>query len=209
MGILDRAFGPGRHHVKSSTTAKRQLASVQEAEEAFERGVRRLLDVNHWSRLSGLDQARFVLYDATGRRAYRMHAEPGDFVAIALPVAGIMRTDWVRIEAARVTPTSATLVLRPSHDPTRRPTMPAVTAHFFTREATNRFRLERRGPWLIARVEGRDESANVGEECGGTQLALINRVLAEGGWGLLPTASPQARQWERFTRRLIGLRGSS
>lgn len=209
MGILDRAFGQGRHHVKSSTSAKRQLPSVEAAGEAFERGVRRLLDVNQWSRLSGLDQARFVLYDARGRRVYRVQAEPGDFVAIALPVAGLMRTDWVRVEAVRVTPTAAVLVVRPSHDPTRRPPMPDVTAHFFTREATNRFTLERRGPWLIARVEGRDECANVGDECGGAQLALVNRVLAEGGWGLLPTASPQTRQWERFTRRLVGLGNSS
>jgi hypothetical protein len=149
-----------------------------------------------------------VLFDAAGRRRYRMEAAPGDFVAIALPVAGLWRTDWVRVEAVDRAPDRLTLTVRPSHDPTRRPMAEHLTAHFFTREARNLFTLERRGPWLFARVEGLDECANVGAECESPALAVVNRLLAEGGWGWpgpWSVGSPQGRQWERFTRRLVGI----
>jgi hypothetical protein len=208
MTLFDDALGAGRHHQKSSMTARRLFDSPDEARRAFASRGRRLLDVNCWSKLSGVEMARFVLFDATGARRYGMAAEPGDFVAIALPIAGLVRTDWVRIEAIALERDKIRLTVRPSHDPTRRPLAPELTAPFFTREAVNHFTLERRGPWLFARVEGRDECANVGDECENAQLALANRLLAEGGWGWpmqIPVGSPQTRQWERFTRRLVGL----
>ena len=196
-------LGRGRGQVRSHAVAKRQFASAEEALRVFEERRDWLLDVNGWSRLSGLENARFALYDAAGRRAYRPVAAVGDFVAIALPLAGWVRTDWVRLERIDAAGDRLALVLRPSHDPTRRPLAPQLTAHFFAREATNRLSLERRGPWLIARVEGRNECANTAAECPNAAMALANRVLAEGGWGG-PGLSPQRRQWERFTRGLVG-----
>lgn len=209
--VIQQALGAGRHHMGSSAVAKRQFDDARSAAAAFAKGRARLLDVNQWSRLSGPENANFALYDAAGRRVYRHEAELGDLVAIALPVAGLLRTDWVRIERLEQTPRRVIVAVRPHHDPTRRPVAEHVTAHFFTREALNTFCLERRGPWLFARVAGKGECANVEGECEGPQQAIANRLLAEGGWGAslpipgsaLSVKGLQQHQWDRFTARLV------
>lgn len=209
--VFRTVMGAGRHHMSSHSAAKRQYDDAETARAAFADRRRLLLDVNQWSRLAGVENANFALYDETGCRVYRHEAAVGDFVAIDLPVAGLLRTDWVRIERIEQEPSRVAVCVRPSHDPTRRPLADHVTAHFFTREAVNTFTLERRGPWLFARVDGRDECANVGDECDNPQLAISNRMLAEGGWGAkvpipgtpLVVKGLQQHQWDRFTHNLV------
>lgn len=210
--VFQRALGVGRHHMHSFASAKRQFANTAAAQTEFTERRRLLLDVNQWSRISGIENANFALFDAEGHRVYRHHALEGDFIAIDLPVAGLVRTDWVRIERIDLEPSLVSVTVRPSHDPTRKPVKPGIVAHFFTSEATNTFTLERRGPWMFARVEGRNECANTADECESPQLAAANRVLAESGWGA-PVGIPgtnfvvkgvQQHQWDRFTANLVG-----
>jgi hypothetical protein len=114
--------------------------------------------------------------------------------------------DDVRVESDRVA-----ICVRPSHDPTKRPLTPDVVAHFFTRETTNNFFIERHGTSVTARVEGLNESANVGPKAGGLENAARNRAACEGAWGIRRTIPGtttevnglQQHQWNVFTENLV------
>lgn len=198
-----------RPKLSSHAAASRTYGSVGDAQTAFAAQSKKLLDVAHWSELSGPENAKFSLYDATGTKIASRPASVGDFVRIDLP--GQTQSDWVRVEDVGISPDRVGVRVRPSYDPTKRPLTPDVTAHFFTREATNTFLVERDGAKVAARVEGRDERANVGFSAGGGVSALRNRAVAEGAWGLqrdvpvtgLRLNGMQQHQWNVFTQNLV------
>lgn len=199
--VADGLAGLGRDDMASLAEARHDCAGEATAKGAFTKRAAELLAPNAWSGLAGVENADFDLFDAAGQALPgRRPAAVGDFVRINLPVFGLERRDWVRVEAVVIEPDRVALVVRPSVDPTAQPPQPGVIAHFFTSEATNTLSLLRDGPSLIARVEGQHERANVGSESASAEAALRHRVLAEAGWGL--GAGPQQHQWNRFTANL-------
>lgn len=198
----------GRAHLSSSASASKSYSDEPAAQAAFTKDVARLTDVNRWSELSGVENAKFSLFDASGKPVDGRSATVGDFVRVQLP--GQPQSDWVRVEAFDSSSSEASLRVRPSYDPTKSPLTPDVTAHFFTKDATNTFIVKRDGARIEARVEGRNESANAGSESGGPLSAVRNRAAAEGAWGIrrplalgLDINGMQQHQWNVFTKNLV------
>lgn len=206
--MATRAVDAGRRNMTSSASASHTYGSETEAKAAFAAQSSKLLDLSTWNGLSGRENATFDLCDPTGAPAHRAPVV-GDFVRIRLP--GQKQLDWVRIESISVSKDHAGILVRPSYDPTKRPLTPNVIAHFFTRETTNAFIVERDGTTVTARVEGRDESANVGERAGGLENAARNRAASETAWGVRRTIPGtnvevdglQQHQWNVFTENLV------
>ncbi len=202
----------GRGHLDSHAAASRTFASVADARNAFVAQSGALLDVASWTKISGRENAKFDLYDDHGMQQAARLPTVGDFVRIQLP--GQSKADWVRIEAITVDPDHTAIRVRPSFDPTQRPLTPSVTAHFFSSAATNTFIVDRSGTTVSARVEGRDESANVGAGSGGPFNAIRNRVVAETAWGAqrdlprsdLQVNGMQQHQWNRFTQNIVDIK---
>ncbi|GAB4213552.1 MAG: hypothetical protein OHK0013_37500 [Sandaracinaceae bacterium] len=199
----------GRSAVDSTARAVRTYASEQDAEVAFARDAARLFDVHRWDELSGAENAHFELFDRDGRRVTNRLAREGDYVRIQLP--GVPGDDWVQIERARQSDTSASITVRPSLDPTDPNPRRDRVDHFFTAEATNTFSLERHGATVTARVDGRNERPNVGRQSDDLLHAIRNRVVVEGAWGLqarvpgtgVLVGGMQQHQWNRFTANLV------
>lgn len=204
----------GRDDVSSFAEARRDFADEAEARAEFAKRRAELLAPNAWSAASGIENAEFAHHDADGQGIPgRAPAKPGDFVRITLPFTGAERCDWVRVEHVIEEADRVAVVVRPSHDPTKRPLTPEVIAHFFGPGATNTFTLVREGPTLVAQIYGLHECANTGPEAGSEAAALRHRITAEAGWGarrpdLPPDTAvdgPQQHQWNRFTANLLGL----
>ncbi len=191
---------------ESNAGDQREYATEEEAEEAYQRSRDRLIDVSKWNELSGWENATFELHDEYGNPVSRVPPQPGDYIKVDLPGPG--GDDWVRVEEVRDTEDSVGLTVRPSHDPTEQPPNPDVTKHFFTKESTNTFSVERRGTQVVSQVRGRNEVANTGDEAGGTLASARNWATANGAWGVdIPgterTTSLQQHQWNVFTENLL------
>ncbi len=71
--------------------------------------------------------------------------------------------------------------------------------HFFIKEASSTFRVERHGTLIKALEIGKNEGINnQGPEAG--DRTVINTLIAEGGWALF-----QEMQWDKLTRYLVHL----
>ena len=199
----------GREKISSSASTSHAYGTEAEARTAFASQAKKLADVSQWTTLSGRENAKFDLFDRTGAPVSGRSASAGDFVRVQLP--GQKQYDWVRVEDVSVGADRVGIRVRPTFDPTKRPPTPDVVAHFFTRETTNTFLIERNGTSVTARVEGRDESANVGERAGGLENAVRNRAACEGAWGIRRTIPGttievnglQQHQWNVFTENLV------
>jgi len=175
----------GREKISSSASTSHAYSTEAEARTAFASQAKKLADVGQWTALSGRENANFDLFDRSGARVAGRPAAVGDFVRVQLP--GQKQYDWVRVEDVSVGTDRVGIGVRPTYDPTKRPLTPDVVAHFFTRETTNTFLIERNGTSVTARVEGRNESANVGTKAGGLENAIRNRAACEGAWGIRRT----------------------
>lgn len=202
----------GRSGVNSHALAVSHFPDEKSASAAFDAQKARLADVNNWTGLSGAENASFSLVGPDGKPAEGRSAQVGDFVKIRLP--GSPTADWVQIESIQNGQNEFSIRVRPSHDPTKQPLTPDVVAHFFSREATNTFSVEKRGNDVQVRVLGHNESANVGATSGGLLNAARNRAVAEGAWGIqrpIPGTTTtvngmQQHQWNRFTENLSQVR---
>jgi hypothetical protein len=198
----------GREKVTSSAATSHTYASEADARAAFATKAKTFADVGNWTALSGRENAKFDLFDESGKAVHGRAAAVRDFVRVQLP--GQKQFDWVRVEDVSIGADRVGICVRPTFDPTKSPRTPDVVAHFFTRETTNNFFLERSGTTLTARVEGRQESANVAEHSGGIANAVRNRAACEGAWGIRRTIPGthtevnglQQHQWNRFTENL-------
>lgn len=75
--------------------------SKSEAQDAFKRAYKRMLNVTIWHKLIGFASADFVLRDNVGKRSNRL-AKIGDYFQIDLPGPGSSSGDgydWVVVEA--------------------------------------------------------------------------------------------------------------
>ncbi|WP_439883298.1 hypothetical protein ACSX1A_09015 [Pontibacter sp. MBLB2868] len=155
----------------------------------YEKSKQKLFDINLWSHLEGINST-FELYDQRGRKTDAIKPEVGYFIKIILPGSGI--ENWVQLTDIHVEENLAEFTVHPSEKPDERNDGEKVIKHFFIKEASSTFRVERRGKKLIGYEIGLNEGINnQGEEAG--DRALLNTLTAEGGW-----AGVQALQWNKL-----------
>ena len=135
--------------------------SEKEAADHYEKARKNLLEINRWQEMAGKLSAAFVLTDPHGMPAQRLPLQ-GDYIRIHLPTAADTKFEWVRIEAIeeqRPNEQSAWIMIRvrPSDPPRKQ----EETEHFFSKEATSSFYIERKGRKIVASVQGRNELPNL------------------------------------------------
>ena len=162
------------------------------ASEAFGRSIGKLLNVNGWSGLSSFT-ADFVLHDSTGDPKPSGPPQVGDFIQVILP--GPLPENWVRVTHTSTDEKRVDFTVQPSHDP--RGTNPAAIEHFFNQKARSTFRVALAGNVIKAFEIGTNEEINNQEPQAG-ERAVINTVLAEGGWLFY-----QKLQWKLLTDYLV------
>lgn len=166
------------------------------AQEAFARSVEKLLNVTGWSGLSNLT-ADFSLYDSVGREKPNEPVQPGDYIQIQLP--GPTPENWVRVTDVTSREKRVQFTVQPSHDPGS--SHPEQTEHFFNEQARSTFQVELLGTTIRAAEIGQDESINNQQpEAGNLGRALVNTIIAEGGWLFY-----QKFQWKLLTDYLVHL----
>src|SRR6266496_1478137 len=179
----------------TNVTEHREFPDAGAARHGYEESRRLCLDLTNWPLLSGDRNADFTAIAPNGQPPVGRAVQTGDFIRIDL--RGPSGYDWVRVEEISSGPDKAQIVVRPSFDPTASPLNTEVTSHFFTREATNTFTLERRGDSLLFLVSGRNEVPNVVEpEAGG--YGWLNAAKWGGG-----SLGLQAYQWQSMGGNLL------
>lgn len=177
-------------------TNENTFADEATAKQEFERAKQKLFDVNQWSKLAGINST-FALYDQYGRKSSATKPETGYYMQIILPGTAI--ENWVRVSDIKIADDKAEFTVHPSEKPTEQAEEGEVIQHFFIKEASSTFRVERQGNKLIGLEIGKNEGINnQGAEAG--NRALLNTVVAEGGW-----AGVQALQWNKLTSYLVHL----
>ena len=175
----------------------RQFNDDASARVEFSRSRERLFDVNGWSKIPGIANATFELFDGDGHPVYRQAVQEGDFIKIDLP--GPLPFYWVKVVEVSDDSDSAQFTVQPTYDPTEKDDK-TVTDHFFQDQARSIFRVERSGSVIRAMEIGRDEAINNQREEAG-EKGLINTLVSEGGWAAL-----QKYQWKNLTDYLVGIR---
>lgn len=166
------------------------------AKREFERSKKKLFDINQWSDLDGINST-FQLFDDRGRRTSANMPEVGYYIRIILPASPI--ENWVRIARIHIEEDMAEFVVHPSEKPKELTDEEEVVQHFFIKEASSTFRVERTGNTIIGYEIGENEGINnQGEEAG--DRALLNTLIAEGGW-----AGVQELQWDKITKYYVHL----
>ena len=130
----------------------------------YEKARKNFLDINSWKQLAGKLSADFNLTDPFGKLVQRLPLQ-GDYIRIHLPASAADKFDWVRIESIEEQKLHSNLNfiqmrVRPSDPPKEK----EETEHFFSKEATSSFILERTGRKVKASVRGRNELPNVNTE---------------------------------------------
>lgn len=164
------------------------------AMEAFIQSREKLFRVNKWSDLPGINSA-FQLYDTEGQQSDAAKPAIGFFIKIQLPGIGV--ENWVEVSDIREEENLAEFTVHPSPAPQSLTDNPTEVKHFFIKEASSTFRVEREGNTVRACEIGKNEGINnQGEESG--NRAVLNTLIAEGGW-----AGFQKLQWEKLTSYLV------
>jgi hypothetical protein len=174
--------------------AENQFAAGEAAQQGFEEAVNRLFDVNGWSKLDGLNST-FTLHGQNGKPLPAKKPEIGDYLLIELP--GLKISNWVQVTEINTGPDFAEFVVHPSEEPRKSENGKEEVKHFFTKEASSTFRVEKDGATVRAFEIGRNEVINnQGEEAG--NRAALNTLIAEGGWAFF-----QKVQWDKITAYLV------
>jgi hypothetical protein len=122
--------------------------------------------------------------------------EVGDYIRIDIP--GPVPENWVRVIRVHVAPDEAEFVVKPSPDPRKGGEAGSgEVEHFFRREASSTFRVDRQGATLTGWEIGKNEGINNQDEQAGNR-GVLNTVVAEGGWALF-----QELQWKKLTDYLV------
>lgn len=167
--------------------------------EAFERAKQKLFEVNKWSGMPGINST-FEVYNSSGMLAAAARPEVGDYIKIILPAPA--PENWVQITDIREEANMAEFEVHPSPAPKTHDENTTQVKHFFHKEASSTFRVERQGTILKAYEIGKNEGINnQGQEAG--DRSVINTLVAEGGW-----AAFQEIQWDKLTRYLVHLEES-
>jgi hypothetical protein len=176
--------------------SKKTFDSLEEAEVFLEEARKRLFDVNKWSYLPKLINSVFQLYTPQGARSSAEKPVVGDYISIELP--GPFPLNWVRVLDIKEGEDFSEFTVAPSEDPTDKENTEQIK-HFFHKEATSTFRIERKGNTMHAYEIGKNEAVNTEDPESGNR-EVVNTVVAEGGW-----AAFQKIQWKNLTDYLVGL----
>lgn len=196
MSIISKIVKEGKVLMGKATKDKsyskeRTFSDTEAARSAFKRSKAKLFDVNGWSKMPGVT-SQFELYDSQGKRIPDRSVQMNDFIRIILP--GPVPENWVVVRVVEDTEDMASFTVSPSQDPREKNN---EVKHFFVKEATSTFRVERTANTLHSYEIGKNEGINnEGVEAGDREL--INTLLAEGGW-----AAFQKIQWENLTNYLV------
>jgi hypothetical protein len=201
--LFDKIKNAFTHEVKAAKgedakdklfLSENEYASEAEAQRAFEESVEKLFDVNGWSKLGGLNST-FTLHSADGKPLPAIKPEVGNYLLIELP--GLKISNWVQVTEVNTGPDFAEFVVHPSEEPRKPENGKEEVKHFFTKEASSTFRVEKEGATIRAFEIGREETINnQGEEAG--NRAALNTLIAEGGWAFF-----QKVQWDKITAYLV------
>ncbi|MDQ4141300.1 MAG: hypothetical protein M3142_12360 [Bacteroidota bacterium] len=161
------------------------------AQKAFQEVKNRLYAVNSWSKLPGINST-FTLHNSQGKPT-EGKVEIGYFIQIILP--GITVENWVQIESIQDEEDSAEFTVHPCPNPNNES---EETQHFFVKEASSTFRIERNGTVVRGLQIGKNEKINNQDYQAGNR-AFLNTMIAEGGW-----AGFQDIQWGKLTDYLAG-----
>ena len=140
-----------------------ELKNEREAKEFFATVRERLKNVNQWKSYAGNISANFQLVDQYGVEVQRK-IEKGDYLKIDIPGPGTKSGDgydWVRIE--EVISTSAPDLesfgfrVRPADNPQN---IESETVHFYSRESTSSFIVERNRNNITASIHDRNTKPN-------------------------------------------------
>ncbi|QCR23901.1 hypothetical protein [Pontibacter sp. SGAir0037] len=169
-----------------------EATAIQE----FQRAKEKLFHIDLWSNLNGINST-FQLFDNRGRRTTAPVPEEGYYIRIILPASTI--ENWVQVSQVHVEENMAEFVVHPSEKPKELTEEEEVVQHFFIKEASSTFKVERQGAKLIGYEIGKNEGINnQGEEAG--DRSMLNTLIAAGGW-----AGFQDLQWDKITRYFVHL----
>ncbi len=185
----------------SDTSHAVRTKSREEARALFSIAKGRLLNISGWDKLCGYATANFVLADSNGKDLKRP-AIAGDYLKIDIPGPGSKTGDgfdWVRIEKIEHTKDESkdsemiSMKVRPSSNPTNNS---AKVAHFFKKDATSTFIVQREGLVVKAEVHGRNELPNTRQK---RKLDILRNFLIAIGAMLGLSKS----QWKKLVKGLV------
>lgn len=188
---------PEQHNgAKSDVRHTRDVVSNDEAAMLYLRARKNILDINNWQNIAGKLSASFSLTDPSGAEVSRLPLA-GDYIKIHLPTSRREKFDWVRIEkVSEEHPDDYTSRIQIQVRPSEPPTPQQETEHFFSKEATSSFFVERKGKRLSAEVRGRNELPNL--QAPGLLNKVRNAFIALGAMAGLNTP-----QWAALVKGVL------
>ncbi len=177
------------------------LDTIEDAQDAFKRAYKRMLNINIWHKLSGFASARFLLRDQQGNEVNRL-VQTGDYIQIDIPGPGPAAGggyDWVQVEViedktnAEAEEESYGMRVRSCKNPNKQGD---DTAHFFTSEATSTFIIYRKHYTVFSSYHGRNEVPNAHTEK--LQDNIRNTVVGAGAM-----AGISELQWSSLTKSFL------
>jgi hypothetical protein len=168
----------------------------------YEKAKQNLLDINNWHVISGKLSARFFLTDPFGKEVQRLPLQ-GDYIKIHLPSSSDDKFDWVRIESIeerKIADDASTISMRvrPSDPPKKQ----EETEHFFSKEATSSFVVERKGNKVNASVHGRNELPNTSEPEG------VFKKVRNAAIAIAAIAGFNMPQWKGLAKGIVTSSGN-
>jgi hypothetical protein len=193
--LLERAARRNDSAMPDSSIAKatRSFSTAEEAEKAFAFLRNRLFHVGRWNDYSEISS--FALFDSNGKSQPDELAAVGDFIKVTMPGSG--KDDWIKITDINESPDEIILTVQPSHDPTDAETKQS-TSHFFKRDSTNNFCLQKAAAKINFYVIGLNERSNT-QETSGILESARNLATANLGYFL----GIQKTQWETFCNNFL------
>jgi hypothetical protein len=199
MGMVNERTGvvpPQRKGASSDIEYTVRTADEDRGKKLYDKARNNLLNINCWHTFAGRLSARFFLTDPYGKRVDRLPLQ-GDFIQIHLPGMPDDKLEWVRIEAIEEERNHLhfnwlTIRVRPSDPPREQ----EETEHFFSKEATSSFTVQRKGRAVTASVKGRNELPNT--EADGFLNKIRNAVIA-----IAAMAGLNAPQWKGLVKGLL------
>jgi hypothetical protein len=178
-------------------SSKNTLENPEVASTYLKEAIRKLFDINAWSTISAVINSNFQLFNSLGEKSSNTKPVIGDYIRIQLP--GGLPYNWVKVMDIKEEDNFSEFTVSPSEDPTESKNNDQVK-HFFVKEATSTFKVERQGNTIVGYEIGKEEAVNNKNTKAGNRAAL-NTVVAEGGW-----AGVQKIQWQNLTDYLVGIK---
>lgn len=206
--FLNTEVSSGYVESRSFKTCDLRSVSSSKADRMFMQAQNKIMDVNSWASIIGIQGQTFRLFNSKGQLAKRL-AKINDLIEIGLPMDPTGRTYWVKVEKLEGRPAgkngaSVHLIVRPTANPLL-PKKNGVTDHFFEKAATNSFIISRTKTTLTAEVHGINEKANTSETRTWSDAAF-NLTISEMGWGIQSDGQAglgfQKLVWNRLNAKL-------